>query len=423
MFKKWAKILVLPILILVAFIAAISFKALHPFKPTILNYAQYTSPKQIETINKKYTYKEYKGIEQFNYSLENDKAIAGIGADYTIVGLIKKNKIQKINFKANFNVDNPMPYYTEAVQKQLRYFDQFLVGIDNDKDGQDDKFYEYIIPYFINTKVLAINLKKSKILASELTKYDKASLLDALQFLAKKGITIFGWNDTKIENTILGSNSDKLKITIDNYKNLINNFAQILKKGTGYQINNSDHNIFEPDSDVLLQNIINPRSAIQVANIYNGDALDAYYSEDNFATEKDSEVVHSIKINNSPSILDCFVISNSISEEVAQELIKFLNPIIFEGTYMDYSELSNKLVDKKGKINYDKLGIARNFDYVNYTPVAKGIYNFILDNYFDDDKHAEYIYQINKEEINPIAPISDETRSSLNIYFKAILSK
>ncbi|MGL4343313.1 MAG: hypothetical protein ACRCRZ_01995 [Metamycoplasmataceae bacterium] len=424
--KNLFKILILPFIIVVIFVVTISFKMANPYKPAIYNYAQYVNPIQISKIQKNYSYKEYKSVEDFEYAIENNKAIGGVTSDYAIVNLIKNNTIQKIDFKNNFDIEDPRDFYTKVVNDQLSYYDQFLKGVDNDHDGKDDKMYEYVIPYFINNKVFAYNTNK---IQKEEIDFSTTPLTheNILKIFQENKAKIFSWTNNKIENAIVGFEKEQnisTQITNNNYKTLVNNFANILKQGTSYNINDSQHNIFETDSDVLLQNVINPDNSIQVAYLYNGDALDAYYSEDNFSTVTQG-TIKMIRPTNSLSILDAFVVSNSISKEDKNNLIKDVKTSLFDGKFNTKEELVDLLTTDLDEFDYDKVASMANFDYVNYTPTSKGEYDFIEEFYFLDeetnlpDEIALNFYKI--EKANPIAPISKEVVSALRIYFKNIL--
>lgn len=430
--KKILLWLLLPFTFFCFLTGAIVYKSINPYKPSIYNYQSYVNPDLIPKIEKKYSYKEYKNNSEFVNAINNNKAIGGISTDYMIIDLINNKKIAKIDFMDAFNVVEPQNFYTKETNDQLNFFDKFLApeinsqsGIKNDVDGdgKQDHFWEYIIPVWLNNKVFIYNSEKIKLGQKNIPEgeFGDFSSINILKGLHKNGVDVFSWTNAPIENSVLGSEISgqefNTELTLENFKERIDQFAQIIKEGTGSLINNGERNIFENDSDVILQSIINPKSSISGAYLFNGDALDAYWSEDNFSNVVEG-TIKLVKPKNSPSFIDGFVVSSSISKESQIELLKNMNNIFFRGKFMNEVEIEQE-IKKENTIDWNKLASINNFDYVNFTPTSKGEYNFILDNYFDKGitgDTAKDFYIINK--ILPISPINQELQSRIDAYFK-----
>ncbi|MGL5519895.1 MAG: hypothetical protein ACRDBR_00480, partial [Metamycoplasmataceae bacterium] len=86
---KIIKFIFLPLALVSLIVGGVSYKILNPYKPAIYNYAAYASSENISKVKQKYSYKEYKGIQDFEFAIQNNKAIGGVGPDYSIYQLIK----------------------------------------------------------------------------------------------------------------------------------------------------------------------------------------------------------------------------------------------------------------------------------------------------------------------------------------------
>lgn len=424
--KKMLLWLLIPFVFFGVLTSGIIYKSINPYKPTIYNYQSYVNPDLISEIEKNYSYREYKNNSEFNNAIDNNKAIAGISTDYMLVDLINSKKISKIEFEKAFQITDPTKFYSDQTNKQLEFFDKFIapnskVKGDIDGDGIADKFSEYIIPIWLNNKVFIYNSEK---IGNNIPNFNNNfSYKNILKELTKNGVSTLSWTNAPIENSVVGSeiSSEGFETTLtnDNYVKRIDQFSQIVKDGTGHAISDVSVNVFEDDSDVVLQSTIDPKSFIEGSYLFNGDALDAFWSEDNFSNVP-SGTIKLVKPSNSPSFIDGFVVSSSISSDKQVELLKNLNNVFFEGKFKTKEEISSE-VTIDGKIEWNKLASLSNFDYVNFTPTSKGEYDFILENYFNEEDEpdlAKSFYEISTQQIIPIAPISEELQSKIVIEFK-----
>ena len=201
-------------------------------------------------------------------------------------------------------------------------------------------------------------------------------------------------------------------------------------EGTGASISNIKRNLFDSDSDIILNNLINPTSKIDAAFIYNGDALDAYYGHDNFSAITDGDRLRIIRTKYTVRILDCFVISSSIDDNEQKKLLEYFNDIIFKDIFVTEEELNKS----NPETIYQDNVILRIFDYVNYTPTAKSAYDYIYKNYFYDEETQTYdeiarsIFQVSSTNeqlgiyVKNLSPIDKETLSKLTLAFQKKLN-
>lgn len=442
-------------------IIVVVFKFIYTFQPSFYSYSSYVDPQTVKQINKKYTYKEYASANEFEFALENNKAIAGIGSDYSIVSLIRQGKIAPIRkemekiIKKQYPFTTPLSwedYWTEEAKQQMQEYDKYLKTEEtqfflkekfndpndpkNPNNYDEFKFSDFVVPYFINDKVIALDTKKiwnkidmtqeDVIKELKLDSQNTPTLEKVLEALNTSNSNVkIQWTKNERENVVLGDTISNPKekwnteITENNYLEWLNNFAKIVKDGTGFSMDNTNKNLFDTDSDIILNNLINPTSKINVTMIYNGDALDAYYGHDNFQSIQDGDCVRIIRSNYTVRVLDCFVVSSSISQNEKEKLLNNFNELLFNGMFSDENELL-----AKDKNEFNTSGIIRIFDYVNYTPAAAGAYKYIYNNYFEDDEYAKYIYTVAKTDeklgiyVKGIAPIEKNVLSKLTLAFQ-----
>lgn len=458
--KKMIIFIVIGILTLGFIIFIICIKSIYTFKPSFYAYSSYVDNKTKKMISKNYSYKEYGNVSEFEYAFENNKAVAGITSDYSIISLINEGKLAPIRqdiMKINNLINNWEDYFSDSVKEQMNFYNSTLDQTflknkfgDNDINNGDYKFSDFIVPYFINDKLIAFDtqkvLNKKNLTLDQVNKElslnnnSTPTIIEALKSLnqhtTNKSFKV-QWSKNERENVVLGATYENeninenwsTKITNDNYEQLLNNFSKIVKEGTGSSINDVKKNLFDTDSDIILNNLINPDSKITTAIIYNGDALDAYYGHDNFSSVEDGDRVRILRTKYTVRILDAFVVSSSIDKNKRLELLTNFNTSLFANMFKSKEELEK--IDPN-KI-YQSDGIMRIFDAINYTPAAKGAYEYIYENYFEDengnqDEIARDIFQVAKTDltikifVSPISYIEKEVLSKLTMAFQKKLN-
>ncbi|WP_029513183.1 type 2 periplasmic-binding domain-containing protein [Mycoplasmopsis primatum] len=259
----------------------------------------------------------------------------------------------------------------------------------------------------------------------------------------------------------------KRKIKTEIYKDLIDQFVDMFHHSTGYKLTNTEHVRTSGNGQDLLNTLIDPLKKTNVGIIYNGDALDAYYSSDNIANnDVPNGTVRFIRPSTNLLLVDGFVIANSTDEETAQKMITtaeatFLGGLDQTQDHWSVENLANAKKnisnDKDVKQTYKDYGAYFNFDYVRYTPAFKNIYNYVLNHEFEDDIYTGFskefnsyqrtylknLYKIeekyefdaykspdkNKEDLNdlqgftyyvkhvPISPVTNQIQTLINIYY------
>ena len=456
--KKIIGIITGVVALLASIITIICLKIAFPFKPSFYSYSSYFDEKTVEDINKKYSYKEYGDVNSFEFALENNKIIGGITSDYAIITLINVGKVSPLRKKMEQIMERIKPncflnntweeYFTPEAVEQMNSFDPYLdqkllqTMYGNEYGSKYVfSFSDFVIPYFINDKLLAYDTSKvfNEInMPKDPFNFTQApTLVQALNALRGKLNDIqIQWTKNERENIALGSsinnpeNNWDTTITSQNYSELINNFANMIFEGTGASISNIKRNLFDSDSDIILNNLINPTSKIDAAFIYNGDALDAYYGHDNFSAITDGDRLRIIRTKYTVRILDCFVISSSIDDNEQKKLLEYFNDIIFKDIFVTEEELNKS----NPETIYQDNVILRIFDYVNYTPTAKSAYDYIYKNYFYDEETQTYdeiarsIFQVSSTNeqlgiyVKNLSPIDKETLSKLTLAFQKKLN-
>ncbi|AWX42500.1 Uncharacterised protein [Metamycoplasma cloacale] len=374
MYKRWLKIILWVFPLIATFILVLTFtltKGLHAYRPSIYNYESYMSPTIIEKIKKKYNYKEFKEVNEFTQALNAEKAIAGVGSDFQAAQLIIDNKIKKIDFERIYGIgannwELRKHIYRDAIVKHIEDFDklifetlqttapQKILSVKNqtydvDNDGIADHIYEYIIPYYSQDKGIAYNINKTSrphldidnTLIELEGQSEKLSWKEIINILRKNNYNSFGWTNAYYDNLMIGAFYDNWDVpnvfTEKNYKKAIDSFFDFVEKESGHSIKDTKYNYTTGDGLELLNHLIEPKpNRSDAAILYNGDALDAYYSEDNFASVEEG-TIRFIRPKNNYILMDCWIIAKALSENDTNDFLDLLRENIYSNNNLNRS--------------------------------------------------------------------------------------
>ncbi|MBU4691208.1 hypothetical protein [Mycoplasma zalophi] len=477
---------------------AITIKLDTGYKPSIYNYGSYLEPSIIKEFKSKYNYKVFNDINEFTTALNNEKAIAGVGSDFQAAQLIIDDKIKKIDFKLLFNIENNIlnglkNIFRKEIIDHLIVYDNYILSLikinypqklltentyDVDGDKKEDHFWEYVVPYYSQDKVIAYNVNNKFRPHIKLTEEEKENGIEfkdkswfgIMKTLKEHGYTNFGWNNAYYDNLMIGAfyenyknpgtwideKTKKLKqFDFTNYTNAIDGFNNFIKDTTTFDIRDTKHNFLIGDGLELLNTLIEPKlNKADAAILYNGDAIDAYYSSDNFSDTDDGDIKF-IRPRNNYLLVDVWIQAKSLTTQQSNDFIlelknklyneldanestkkieqqyelsylKTLKSLVNESEQeLEENSIAKKIYDilNQNKIdkNLDKDIIQEildlhlenedawadefanafgeveyteiiNFDYVNYTPTLKATYNFIKKWYFGTDEVAIQLY-------------------------------
>ncbi|QJG66404.1 hypothetical protein HGG64_01615 [Mycoplasma phocoeninasale] len=380
-----------------ALIAAIAIKFGNQYRPSVYNYESYLSPKIIGQIKEKYNYKVFKEISEFTQALTQDKAIAGVGSDFQAAQLIIDQKIKKINFEKIYGPGTQdwevrKHFYTKNVISHLEAFDAIILNtliklesenklerykyhiIRDEKTGEavgystianskkSDHFYEYVLPYFIQDKGIAYNINEETRPNLDINKAvdeigDKSQKLDwdeIFNSLRSANYKHFGWTNAFVDNLMIGAmthgenwmdiftkvvNSKRVfDFNDDNYRLAIDSFIKFVEKATGNSIKNAQYNYLSGDGLELLNHLIEPKAGRSDAVImYNGDALDAYYSTDNFSNVEEGKIKF-IRPKNNYLLMDNWILSKALTDKESDEVLETIGSLIYKQTPYTSSE-------------------------------------------------------------------------------------
>ncbi|WP_215778139.1 spermidine/putrescine substrate binding protein [Mesomycoplasma hyorhinis] len=440
----------------------IAFKVNLPFRPLIMNYESYLSEPGKEELEKDFDYREFGDVSEFTKAIEDKRTIGGVGSDFQIARLVQKNLIQKIDWSKLFqNSQNeklkkgfktPANYYSltkkekEAVLARKRRtfeslirpeivshideYDKFLVDekgnkIDSDKDGIADRFWEFFVPYYTQDKVIAYTVGdyknknneiveiKPELLKNEKYRENKAFIQEkGIKFLdqtvAEIGKTLreygykyFEWTEAMRDNLLLGS--EKIGnytgiVTKDNYKQQIDGFVSYIKDITNKNFADLRFNYYSSSGLDLTTNLIDIEKKPEVGFIYNGDALDAHYSKDNFDWLKDGKTINIIRPKNNLTLLDGWILLKDISSDVVDKFYNSLYNSVYKGEDLSENQMFKMALEKARYkdpeddqiksgyyLDYEKLPNLANFDFINYTPSFTNTFEFFKKTYFNDN--------------------------------------
>ncbi|WP_036464591.1 hypothetical protein [Mycoplasmopsis sturni] len=381
----------------------IAYKSINEFKPTFNNYKSYMSPESIKDISKYFEYKEFDTLKEFTRSIINHQSIAGIGSEHQSIELINNGYLTKIDYSILFNdpelqydkrnpndpnlsletkqeiqtknalIKNKIQTYLKLlivpeVWKHLAHYDQYL------KNGEH--LWEYFFPYYIQDTVVAYNISKNPIredLKQEnegldfeqyREKYgDKLNdMYTILKILSENGFQNWNITDSVRDNMIFGSTfmdsknvgDNKIEYqdnftgvaNVENYAQLVDSFIDLIQKGTGYKISNTKHINLIGDGLAIATNIINPQWNVNAAIMYNGDAVDSYYSSDNIEGLDDG-LIRIVRPKGNLLLVDGLVISSGASEFNQRRVLESVRDSFYKDLQFSVSNIKEMVAQNE----------------------------------------------------------------------------
>ncbi|QZE12442.1 hypothetical protein [Mycoplasma sp. Ms02] len=339
--------------ILLVFIVSFSIKLNTKFKPSFYNYKSSMSEDNIEVLSEEFDYKQFNEITEFTTAIVNNRAVAGIGTDYIAAELIKKGYLAKIDYATLFNLPDLKPEDYEEMLKvtlstivwdHLQEYDDYL---GKDEQGQQIKLWEYFVPYFTQDAVISYNYKKVPIADEnkisedgellkqiDFEKYKNAdflvgedvySIINIMKILRANGYEYWTITDAQRDNMLYGTtydialnNEERIQtgftgtVNDQTYKRIIDNFSHLIKDGTGHNVTDTKYITFKGDGLEVLNDLIDPlKQNVNATLMYNGDAIDAYYSNDNFRELPEGEVFSSVRPSQNVYLVDGLVLNKA----------------------------------------------------------------------------------------------------------------
>ncbi|NQZ65755.1 MAG: hypothetical protein HRT99_00875, partial [Mycoplasmatales bacterium] len=392
------------------------FSSLRKSHLEFYNYVDYMAKSNVDLIKESFTYSEFPDLPDLEQAINDKKIISGVGSDYFNSSLAGKGKISKIDFSKIFGITKDKSQwetelkkiYTDETFKLLDSFPLYKLDsngkkiMDNDNqpvtdiddDNKSDKLWEYMIPYFIQNKLIAINPFKVtskpgqenslKILKEGdqnsidnlFPKKTYKGILDKLNNIGFNKLII---NDYMRDNLMIGSENDNGTIFTGEIKSLdeAKNHLNGLKKSFSSFGAPNDISWIESGVDSLSSLLPNWKNNsfsknADVAMIYNGDALYAHNgggSDD----ESNKNKIRFIIPENPTFLLDGIIIPKYL-EKSKLETDKIYNLL---RKLFKYSTIK----PENNYVNADNL-LYDNFDSVNYTPTYKYLNQYVEENYF-----------------------------------------
>lgn len=431
-------------------IAAVSCNMSVNYKPTILNYEDYMYERGMDRLNQDFNYKTFGDLPEMEQALMDGRTIGGVGSDYYNAKWAAKGYIKKIDFHRALHISYAnkselktklQQGYTAQAWKQMESFNSYLAQkkVDVDNDGVIDELWEFMIPYFMQSKVLTFNMKrgttdwynKVKGITTQAgidALFPDKSYLGLLKTLHDNGYNNFVVNDYARDNLMIGSElSGKFtgKVTTDNYKNHVDGFVNTIKQGMNLNINNGEEVIFESSGVGSLDHLVNPKENWGASFLYNGDALYAHYGGSSETDE--GENIRTVEPTNPVFLLDGLVLAANAGETMEN--------MFYNSTYEAFNKGWSGTLDTNfaAPATYgDELPpAAANFDSVNYTTPFSDVYNHFQkggnNDYFagEDptsyDVFGEQIFHVATEtkmgQDTIIYPISDDLQYKFKNYY------
>ena len=444
------------------------------------NYLDYINPgSSKKRIEQKYDYVEFGDLPELRRAIQEERVAAGVGSDYYNVILVEKQLINKIDFSKVLKITKDKTRWRAELKRlfsdqAMKIMDAFKLNRRNrqgdlldasgnvttdinqasndiDGDGQEDYLWEYMLPYFIQSKVVGINpfkieettankafLDTLKGTARALGGYtidqnaiqtlfnSDLSYENIFKTLTKNGFKNLTINNYFRDNLMIGSEANGKftgYTTKDNYSSQVENFERLIKIYNGKKVfvdsgTGSLNTLLKYNGDGYLKNTSDSDTAL----LYNGDALYARYGgtlsdEDEDEGKKRGDQIRIIKPENPSFLLDGIVFPYYLKPgKELDEIYEKVYNALYQGIDWDINE--NSYYSQENMVY-------QNFDFVNYTPVSKKLNQYIIneDQYFDsDDEYGKIILKHTQDSQSLInrfhvtQPISENLES--NIFYK-----
>jgi len=251
-----------------------------------------------------------------------------------------------------------------------------------------------------------------------------------LNTLSKKGYNNFIINDYWRDNLMIGSESSNNftgTLNYNNYERFTNDFKSSMEESVNQKFGENIR--LETSGVKSLESIIDPNRKWEAAILYNGDALDAYYSSDNFDELIDGKDIKVVIPDNPIFLLDGLVINNNADKNELNKLYDVISKNIYDGIAISDDNEYNNLINNSNLLNqYKNNPLFINFDYVNYSTPFKYFRKLLFDtnglNYFSSNyalKISDLASGIDSDKI--IFPIDDKLQSiSYSYYMEKLYS-
>ncbi|WP_369085793.1 hypothetical protein AB5V95_02520 [Metamycoplasma spumans] len=332
--------------------------------------------------------------------------------DKWIIEKIKENNpqntIQEKWETINYDYFKPFLYYDQSKNN--------ILGFEIDGKAGIDHFYQFLIPYFILDKMIVYNIDKtpdettSRNNIKENATFDDVSKQTTWEGIIKlltskyKNPHIY-WTNWFLDNAMIGefygyesnkepsyyANNQWKDINKSNYKQIIDYFVELVKNSTGFSIKNSNVNKLVTDGQELVSSIIEPKNGkSDISIMYNGDALDAYYGEDNFEILGTKPHISFIRPKNNYMNIDAWIISRDTEDKDANKFLENMYHDVFKGSEYSYEEIEKQYINNvyellmkndKSKENEYKDNLFNNSDLNKTKSLHEIDNNFFAENY------------------------------------------
>lgn len=362
-----------------AFSASVIYKVTNKFKPSFYNYKAAISKNNEKELSKNFLYKQFNEINEFQTAMLNNHAALGIGTEFLATKLIRQGKLSKINYSKLLKMPELKEEdYEEAVRVILRdnvflhlkSYDKYL-QYDENGNEINAHLWEYFFPYIIQDMVITYNINKlniddkyrkvdqdgkllneidfNKVLGFE-SSNTKFGIIDILKALKTVGYNKYMITDAFRDNMLYGSTYDVIlgtdgirtsenftgEVTEETYTRLIDNFKSLIKDGTGYDFNDTKHITFKGEGLEIVNRLVDPNDPTNATIMYNGDAVDSYYSSDNSELTIDGQTIRFVRPSQNIFLVDGIMFSSTNAKENNDNFTDYISNNIFQNLSLNY---------------------------------------------------------------------------------------
>lgn len=457
------------------------------------NYEDYMDTDIHDSIASSFSsYYEFADLPEIEQGINDETVGAAVGSDYYNAMLAGKGKISKLDFSKLYGITADHSLWAGELRKlytpetwslltsfrvakldnqgnildengERVYDNQGVVKKDDkgndrtptydvDGDGHEDFLWEFMAPYFIQNKVMAVNVDKlatysgapasvKNLDADGHSQISNANFNNLFTNKTYKGIldTLKGWgagkltvNDYMRDNLMIGAQTNGKftgKITGTEYEGMVSGFQKTISGWSATPISSGVGTLTS-----LIHAEGNDEKA-DAALMYNGDALMAWFggAED---PDNDASQIRIVNPEDPSFLLDGFVIPTYVGNDYSElnKIYEIMKSNLYGSAATTWNSNPTTVDGSVSGVDFRAAftsgnNLFKNFDYVNYTPAFKAVYDYVESKYFDNDDTAVAIYASTKSNSSKIDenhvtyPITDKQFSDITQLYDSSKSK
>lgn len=344
----------------------------------LANYQSYMSKDVEEKLNKKYgiNFDYFENIEGAKKFLTSNTADIVCTTPYEAKKWAHEGLIEKIDL-TKLGIDDQT--YISGVKEILDHY-----KINN------ETLFNYGVPYFAQELVFCYRGEEIKELSGSVTWKDILNIISSNDRFKPKNNkpNIMMLDDKRTIYSIPRSIQSNQKTINPDNRSSISTLSDTYSIMSNYLLKLGKNSIkLNSDANAVLNSLA--EGSVNGGIMFSGDAIYASYGGDTISHNGNEEDVnkiindtHIVKATDSLMTVDILVINKKTSNSIKNKIYDVINSLCIE---------FNQNSDPESYLTY------QNFDFMNYTPSIKSLYDYVTtqSGYFDNNKEAANAIKFN----------------------------